>query len=354
VVARLKKVLHLLDDPALGGVSRLLDSLIEALGDGFVHERKIVNTRLSSPPKYDANVVIVHFTVSWIKLPYLTALRLRHPNARIILVEHSYTGAMEAALVTHKRRFRAMLRLAYRTFDEIVAVSQGQARWIVEAELAEARRVTVIPCVLDLAPFANIALPEPHIGPTRLGPMRLGPMRLGAIGRYHPQKGFDTLIEAMRRISPETVHLSMAGYGQDEAALRMAAAGLPHVHIQGSVDPVAFIGACDAVVMPSRWEAGAVTCWEARAAGRPMIVSNVDGLPEQVPPDIGLIVNPDDVAHLSDAIVKLASLDRAPMSIAARHSTSGAFPRTIDAWRSMLNRPKSNARQPASVALATA
>jgi glycosyltransferase involved in cell wall biosynthesis len=339
-MAPLKKVLHLLDDPALGGVSRLLDSLIAALGDGFTHDRHVVNTRLTSPPAYDADVLVVHFTVSWIKLPYLMALRLRHAKARLVLVEHSYTGAMEAALVTHQLRFRAMLRLAYRTFDEIITVSHGQARWMVGAELADATKVTVIPCVLDLKPFTELALPSAHSGP----------MRLAAIGRYHPQKGFDTLIEAMRRVSPEVATLSMAGYGQDEAALRQAAEGLPHVHIQGSVDPVAFINTCDAVVMPSRWEAGAVTCWEARAAGRPMIVSDVDGLPEQVPAEIGLIVKPDDVVGLTSAIAELARMDRAAMSIAARTSTVGAFDRTVDGWRTMLTRPKSSARQAVPIA----
>jgi D-inositol-3-phosphate glycosyltransferase len=341
---QVKKVLHLLDDPALGGVSRLLSSLIEALSDGFVHSREIANTKLKIAPDYMTDVIVVHFTVSWVKLPFLLALRLRNPRARLVLVEHSYTGAMEAALVSQPARFRAMLRLAYRAFDEIIVVSQGQARWMIGAGLAAPARVTVIPCVLDLAPFTALALPVRHAGP----------MRLAAIGRYHQQKGFDTLIEAMRHVPPHVAELSIAGYGPDDAALRAAAAGLPHIRIQGTVDPVAFLDACDVVTMPSRWEAGAVTCWEARAAGRPMIVSNVDGLPEQISPSIGLIVQPDDVGGLAAAIIKIAAMDRAAMSTTARQSTDGAFARTVDAWRAMLNRPKSSRRQASPTALATA
>jgi glycosyltransferase involved in cell wall biosynthesis len=144
------------------------------------------------------------------------------------------------------------------------------------------------------------------------------------------------LIAAMARVPGSVATLDLAGYGADEAALRAAAAGLDHVTIHGRVDPVAFISEMDAIAIPSRWEAGAVTCWEARAAGRPTIVADIDGLPEQVPSEIGLVVRPDDVSGLAAAIVSLAGAHRPRMARRARESTEGAFGTVVAGWHAVL------------------
>ena len=323
---RPQKVIHILDDIALGGVTRLLDSLLPALGDGFDHRRVNTRTRYRLPPRLDADIVVIHFTAAWNKMPFLLGLRRACPGARILLVEHSYTGGFERLNVKSAWRFHAMLRLAYGSVERVVAVSRGQKRWMLESRLARPEQVVAIPCVLDLEPFLRIAPPAP----------RTGPMRLGAFGRYSRQKGFDTLIEAMRLVAPDRAHLSLAGYGEDEEALRAAAAGLPNVTMEGRVDPVEFLSRMDAIAMPSRWEAGAVSCWELRAAARPAIVSDVDGLPEQMPRERGLIVPPENPARLAAAIDELAGLDRAAMSANARASTLGAFDEVVAAWKKLL------------------
>lgn len=326
------RVLHLIDDAALGGVTRLLDSLIAELSATDRHDRVHTATRLRLPGPIDADVVVVHFTMAWAKLPFLAALRWRCRHRRVVLVEHTYTQAFEAARVTTRRRFRLMLRLAYGLVDQVVAVSAGQARWMAHAGLLPAARIRVIPCVNDLSAFAALELPR-----------AAGPLRLGAFGRFDQQKGYDTLIEAMRHVPAHTARLFLAGYGADEAALRAAAASIDSVSVEGRVDPVAFTARMDAIVIPSRWEAGAVTCWEARAAGRPLIVTDVDGLPEQVPPTVGIVVPPDDPVRLAEAIRTLAAADRGPMTRAARHSTQGAFAGAIAAWRAVLSGARSKA-----------
>ncbi len=330
-------ILHILDDNQLGGVTRLLHSLVTSLADAGHHHRLVATTKHRLAPPLDImpqgarpDVIVVHFTASWAKLGFLETLRLRAPKARIVLVEHSYTAAFEQRCVQNTSRFRVMLRLSYRCADEVIAVSHGQAMWLEKARLVDKSKLTVIPCVLDLSAFA--AIPDVVMAPDR-------PMRLGAFGRFAPQKGFDTLIEAMRRVPAHVATLDLAGYGPDEVALRRQAEGLAHVRIQGRVDPVQFLEEIDAVAMPSRWEAGAVTCWEVRAAGRPMIVADVDGLPEQISTEIGLVVPPEDPAALASSICKLAHANRTEMSVIARKTTDGAYVATLAAWRALLARP---------------
>ncbi len=319
------RVVHLVDDPALGGVNRLLDSIASELSGTDRHDRLVELARMRVSPPIAADVIVVHFTLSWSKLPFLASLRLRAPRARLVLVEHSYTAAFEAACVPSQRRFRAMLRLGYRLVDLVISVSEGQARWMRKAGLVRPARLRVIPCVNDLSAFASLPYPKPDT-----------PMKLGAFGRFDRQKGYETLLDAMELVPPEVATLDLAGYGPEGAALRARAEGLKHVTMHERVDPVAFCSQMNAIAIPSRWEAGAVTCWEARAAGRPLIVSNVDGLPEQISPDIGIVVEPEDVSGWAKAICDLALLDRAAMAAAARQSSRGAFQAVIAAWREAL------------------
>lgn len=325
------RVAHLLDDMQLGGVTRLVAFLIEGLG-ACRHERfaVVASGRFgvdASLRAFNPAVLVVHFTLNWGKLPYVIALRRAFPRARIILIEHSYTDGFERFCVAAPHRFRAMLRIGYRLVDRVIAVSRGQAEWFAAHRLVAAHKVTVIPVPVALDAF--LALPLPAVRP--------GPMRLGAFGRFHRQKGFDVLIAAMALVDPADAVLVLAGFGPDEDALAAVAARVPHVELRGLVtDPAAFLGEVDALAMPSRWEPGAVSCWEARAAGRPLIVSRIDGLPEQVPPEVGLQVEPSDVPGLARAITTLAHAPRDAMARAARRSAEGGDSATLALWYAVL------------------
>lgn len=320
-------ILHLLDDPGLGGATRLLRALSTRLDGDRLQGHRFVRTRLRPAHHYAARAIIVHVQIGWQKLPFLWTLRHRNPESRIILVEHVHTGAFEDRRVTNPARFRRMLRLAYGMADEVVAVSRGQERWLLQTGLVPRDRLRLIPAVPDLTDFIGLPPPDPA----------RRPMRLGALGRFDEQAGFITLIEAMRLVRPEDAQLVLCGHGALERELRHHADGMPHVAVAGRADAVQFMAAVDAMVMPSLWDAGAVTCWEARAAGRPMIVTAVDGLPEQVPPDRGFVVPPGDVRALATAISRLAGCDRAGMSDAARRSVAGRLDGAVGRWRTLLS-----------------
>ena len=184
---------------------------------------------------------------------------------------------------------------------------------------------------------------------------RSGKLRLGAYGRYAPQKGFDTLIAAMRLLPPGLATLDLAGYGPDEAALRDAAAGLPNVRIGGKINgPLAFLSGVDAIVVPSRWEAFGLVAAEARAAGRPVLAAAVDGLAEQIMPAWGAVYHGDSPAALAAAIEAFAARDHAAMSEAARQSVAGALSITVGLWARLLLSLGGVAETPATSRLLTA
>jgi hypothetical protein len=90
------QVLHLIDDTGLGGVTRVLADHLPRLAGRFSHQVLTVGANWRLPPRISADIVVVHFTLSWAKLPFLLALRLRAPRARLVLVEHSYTASYDS------------------------------------------------------------------------------------------------------------------------------------------------------------------------------------------------------------------------------------------------------------------
>ena len=320
-------VLHLIDDPALGGINRVLETQLPALEGHYRHVRQVVDSRVPFCQKFEAEIIVVHFTISWAKLPYLIALRARF-SGPLVLVEHSYTAASERHCVPHPKRFRVMLRLGYRLFDRVVAVSHGQAEWLQAARLVLPERLRVIPQCLDLATFGFV--------PPSL--RRHGVIRLGAYGRLVPQKGFDLLIEAMRLIPQDAAVLTIAGYGPDGDALQRQASDLPTVTVYpGKVAPAEFLATVDAVVIPSRWEAYGVVAVESRAAARPILVSAVDGLPEQIKHGGGVAMDASSPALIAAALQHFMGLDIPSMGQAARESVSGHFQDFLNGWHSLID-----------------
>lgn len=317
------RITHLLDDPALGGVTRTIDTIRANLGPAYEHAIEIVDARRPAAPRLDGDILVAHFTANWAKLPFLAALRM-HNRAPLILVEHSYTAAYEKRFVHSRLRFRTMLRIAYTLASRVVAVSHGQARWIAGAGLAHWSKLHIVPSTTDIASLLDI--PPPDRGHR--------PLRLGAYGRYCEQKGFETLVEAMHRIAPDIATLHIHGLGDGRAALAAAAGRLPHVTVDGPVrDLRAFLSSVDVVVVPSLWESFGQVALEARAAARPVIASDIDGLSEQVTSATGRLVAAGDAAALAATISDLSKADLAFMGLAARKSATQHPDATFAAWR---------------------
>jgi glycosyltransferase involved in cell wall biosynthesis len=129
-----------------------------------------------------------------------------------------------------------------------------------------------------------------------------------AVGRLHPQKGYDVLVRAAAHLldrEPAPVVL-VAGDGplRDELTGQIDAVGAP-VRLLGRRSDVAeLLAVADLVVLPSRWEARSLTAQEAMRAGRPLVTTTVGGLPGLVG-DAAVLVPPDDVAALATAVREL-------------------------------------------------
>ncbi|WP_104525113.1 glycosyltransferase family 4 protein [Blastococcus atacamensis] len=132
-----------------------------------------------------------------------------------------------------------------------------------------------------------------------------------AVGRLHPQKGYDVLLDAVARWSADqrlrpAPLVVVAGDGplHDELAARIRDELLP-VTLLGRRDDVAdLLGAADLCVLPSRWEARSLTAQEALRTGVPLVATEVGGLPELLG-DSAELVPAGDAAALAEAVVRV-------------------------------------------------
>ncbi len=135
-------------------------------------------------------------------------------------------------------------------------------------------------------------LPPDYTGLPKAPTPRFDRPYVAAAGRLEEIKGFQDVIEAMRRI-PD-LDLRIAGSGHYESVLREQARGLENVHFEGRLDAArvaALFRGARAVVVPSRvYETFGYVVLEAFAEGTPVIVRNLGALPELVEESQGGLV----------------------------------------------------------------
>ncbi len=324
---------HIIDDHALGGVTRALKNFehpeITAVGG-----QKVVDLQSDALKSQPSNsVAIIHFTANWRKLSKLIELRRSRTFSSIVLIEHSYTEGFEKNCVTAQNRFRLLLKLAYRLVDVVVAVSDNQRNWMIEAKLATAEKIIAIPQARNCS----------HLFDIDVARRRPGPLRIGAFGRFHEQKGFDLLLEAMAGVPAHAAELRIAGYGDQLDILQAKAANLPNVTIEPAFDcPKRFLSETDVVAIPSRWEAFGLVGAEARAAGRAIIAADIDGLRDQIGTH-SWSYTANDVDALQCAILEAANAnDLHKRGRAARSHVCREFPQMIEAWVTLQSRLAQN------------
>lgn len=155
-------------------------------------------------------------------------------------------------------------------------------------------------------------------GAPRAAPWRRGePIRLGSLGRLHPVKGYDVLIEALGLLRAQgfrpdaPLQVEIRGEGAERAALESAIArhALDDVVLAGFTErPRAFLAGLNLYVQPSRSEGLCIAAHEAMQAGLPTVVSAVGEMPFSVASgETGAVVPPGDAEALARALRGLLS-----------------------------------------------
>jgi glycosyltransferase involved in cell wall biosynthesis len=189
--------------------------------------------------------------------------------------------------------------------DKLIAVSGGVKQSLVEQCVCP-DKIEVLYHGIDLGKYvAPLSTMEAKI---RLG---LSPDArvVGVAASLIPRKGHRFLLEALAQIEPRVgpIELLLAGEGELETELREQARELgleSRVHFLGfRRDVPEVLCALDVFVLPSLKEGLSIAVMEAMALEKPVIVSDIAGLPEVVREgETGFLVPPGDVSALAGAL----------------------------------------------------
>ena len=222
------------------------------------------------------DVVYAHFLVP---AGLVAALASRAP---LVVTAHG----QDVANARTSRAIRQLTRLVCRRAAAVIAVSD-YLRQELEACVPEARgKTAVVDCGVDLERFA--------VAPAPAGPPSY--LHVGTL----------TMRKNVVRLGDETATLTFVGDGE----LRPSLEGQPGVAVVGSVshDRVRdYIAASKVVCQPSLVEPFGQALLEAMACGRSVVATRVGGPQEFVSADAGVLVDPLDVAAITEAMRRAAA-----------------------------------------------
>jgi glycosyltransferase involved in cell wall biosynthesis len=219
----------------------------------------------------------------------------------------------------------------YRRCDHLVANTRDLAEYLRREGWPEERThyLPNFPETARAIPVLRASLDTPDHAPLAL-----------ALGRLHPNKGFDVLLTAIRRV-PQ-LYLWLAGEGELRAPLERQARELDiaaRVRFLGWRDDAgALMAAADFLVCPSRHEPLGNVIIEAWAAGVPVIATTTAGPSALITHDkTGLLVPADDAGALAAAMRRIVDDEalKARLAAAGHAAYEAEFsePRVVGLYR---------------------
>jgi glycosyltransferase involved in cell wall biosynthesis len=328
-------VLHFSNSPVRGGAEEHILTLLGGL------DRKYFRLHLVCPPETAArlqhdlpsDVELIPLTLSrptQVASAFRLACLLRERQVKILHSHQFYSslfaspigGICRVPVIIETPHLReswrtgrikssfAVDRAVGRFVDYYIAVSNSNARYLVESKRLPPKKVIVIHNGCDLRRFDSLR----HSGNAVRGGLGLSesdPMVV-VVGRLEAQKGHRVLLDAFVQVCAEFPEacLVCVGEGSLRGELEKQTAEL------GLAEAVRFVGfqsnvpdwlaAADLMVLPSFYEGLPIVAVESLAAARPVVATAVDGTPEVVlDGKTGLTVPPGDAGALSAALCRL-------------------------------------------------
>ena len=250
--------------------------------------------------KEKPDIVNIHFPLHQIK--YILLLK-RIFNFKIITSFHGHDVLRWLETSKNSSFYKDQLKLLT-VSDQVTACSNYLARVVETTYNLRAQIVKTVYNGTNLVkPFKNEAIDNlPYVF---------------AFGRLEYHKGFDLIIEAFSKMKHDGMHLIIAGSGTSEADLKKLVNNL------NLTEQVKFIGRIGKTgidsytqnalcnVIPSRREPFGIVVLEAIASGRPVLATNVGGVPEILKKEFGLLVEPN-VEDLAKGLKELLNEFKSP------------------------------------------
>jgi glycosyltransferase involved in cell wall biosynthesis len=246
----------------------------------------------------DAIVAFLYETI----VPTRLAARLASTPVVISSIRNEYFG---------KRYREIVIRATERLSAATVVNSQRVAESLIRRRIARPQDLVVIPNGIDASRFGH----SKELRESTRDALGLGNNEFVwlALGRLAAQKAYPTLLGAFVQVLEDVPHskLLIAGQGPLRAEIESL---IRRSYLETSVsllgfrnDVAALLAAADALVVASRYEGMPNVVMEALASERPVVGTDVGGMPELVKEGVnGYLVPASDPHVLASAMTKLA------------------------------------------------
>lgn len=209
--------------------------------------------------------------------------------------------------------YTAIEKIAAPFCDKIICISDAEKQSAIDKKICKENKLQVIFNGVDIEGYENgqhgvikkrdLNIPEEAFA-------------VGMVGRMSPQKAPDIFIKMAKQVKDKVpnAHFIIVGNGEQETEIREYAEDndfSESLHITEWVDnPMSYVEIFDVACLLSRWEGFGLALPEYMMAGKPIVASRVDAIPNVIRNgENGLLVEADDANGASEAVLQIYQED---------------------------------------------
>lgn len=208
-----------------------------------------------------------------------------------------------------KAIYIAIEKVAALFCDKIVCISDAEKQSALEKKICREEKLQVIFNGVDIEEYENrthvlIARQDLNISEDAF--------IVGMVGRICPQKAPDVFVRMAKCVKDKVpnAYFIIVGNGSQEVEIRKYAESngfSENLYITGWVDnPLSYVELFDVACLLSRWEGFGLVLPEYMMAGKPIVATRVDAIPNIINDGKnGLLVEVDDAIGASEAVLRI-------------------------------------------------
>lgn len=324
------RVALVINDVGLGGAERIVTSLAGGLAaHGYAAQLVYLggsrvqygatggNILALGYPRADPRVIIA--LAAWLRRADIDLVHLHLPRAGLVgRIAARVAGTRPILYTEHNARAgygwitRILNTATLHWNDHVIAVSDYVRRDLIDSGFP-GERITTIPNGIDAAALRSRSPNATNL--RHLISVAEDTPVVGTIANLHPRKGLDTFVEALSLVHRSHPRLAGVIVGRDDGDGRRIRSIIRRERLDGTVhllgarsDAIELLRQFTVFVLSSRVEGLPVALLEAMALARPVVASEVGGMPEAVRDgETGRLARPGDPTSLGAALIALLS-----------------------------------------------